>query len=329
MNAKLLKKYRTLKTYHEGTSHVKETRIDIVIRKFELFEMNERETIDEMYSRFTTIVNEMSKKGKEIALKSSQESVPTQTTEELEETGYEDSNEEIALLSKRIQRMMRRKDQSKKGFPNKKENPKIEVDKSQITCFGYNKLGHYKAECPLCKRPQKRFPFKKKSMMATWDESDESDVEEDEEANICLMAKAEENEVGFKGVKKKPWLLDSGCSRHMTGDKNCFMSFVKKDGGSVTFENNNQAQIKGKGIIDDNSIQHHIDALAWTPFLQIFYCFYPDVVRAFYYKSQTFPEKSLLVTILKGIEIMLTPNILASILDLPNDGPSVFGKNWN
>ena len=50
----------TLRVYHEGTSHVKETRIDIRVRKFEVFEMSENETIDEMYARFTTIVNEMS-----------------------------------------------------------------------------------------------------------------------------------------------------------------------------------------------------------------------------------------------------------------------------
>jgi len=54
----------TLKIHHEGTSHVKETRIDIGVRKFEIFEMNEEENIDEMYSRFTSIVNELRSLGK-------------------------------------------------------------------------------------------------------------------------------------------------------------------------------------------------------------------------------------------------------------------------
>ncbi|XP_004513189.1 uncharacterized protein [Cicer arietinum] len=58
----------TLQTHHEGTSHMKETRIDIGIRKFELFEINEGETIDEMFSRFTTIVNEMRSLGKAYSL---------------------------------------------------------------------------------------------------------------------------------------------------------------------------------------------------------------------------------------------------------------------
>jgi hypothetical protein len=58
------KVWDTLKVHHEGTSHVKETRIDIGVRKFEIFEMIEDENIDEMYSRFTSIVNELRSLGK-------------------------------------------------------------------------------------------------------------------------------------------------------------------------------------------------------------------------------------------------------------------------
>ena len=53
------KVWDTIKIHHEWTSHIKETRIDINVRKFEIFEMNEEETIDEMYFRFTSIVNEL------------------------------------------------------------------------------------------------------------------------------------------------------------------------------------------------------------------------------------------------------------------------------
>jgi hypothetical protein len=58
------KVWDTLKIHHEGTSHVKETRIDIGVRKFEIFEMSENESIDEMFARFTTIVNELRSLGK-------------------------------------------------------------------------------------------------------------------------------------------------------------------------------------------------------------------------------------------------------------------------
>jgi len=35
----------------------------------------------------------------------------------------------------------------------------------------------------------------------------------------------------------------------MTGDKQSFLSFIEKEGGLVTFGNNEQARIKGKGVI--------------------------------------------------------------------------------
>ncbi|KAK2362327.1 hypothetical protein QL285_087400 [Trifolium repens] len=40
--------WKILQTHHEGTSRIKETRIDIGVRKFELFEMQEDETVDQM-----------------------------------------------------------------------------------------------------------------------------------------------------------------------------------------------------------------------------------------------------------------------------------------
>jgi len=53
-----------LKIHHKGTSHVKEERIDMGVKKFETFEMKENETIDEMFARLTIIVNELRSLGK-------------------------------------------------------------------------------------------------------------------------------------------------------------------------------------------------------------------------------------------------------------------------
>lgn len=50
-------------------------------------------------------------------------------------------------------------------------------------------------------------------------------------------------------IKKKPWYLDSGCSRHLTGYKECFISLRDKDGGSMNLGNNEKAKIKGIGTI--------------------------------------------------------------------------------
>nr|XP_004514622.1 uncharacterized protein LOC101504244 [Cicer arietinum] len=77
-----------------------------------------------------------------------------------------------------------------------------------------------------------------------------------------------------------------------------------------------------------NAVQHHTDVLGWTSFLKISESYFPDVVRAFYCNAKTFADKSLFISTIKGVEIILTPNILATILQLPTEGPSVFGDQW-
>nr|GFB74862.1 integrase, catalytic region, zinc finger, CCHC-type, peptidase aspartic, catalytic [Tanacetum cinerariifolium] len=43
------------------------------------------------------------------------------------------------------------------------------------------------------------------------------------------------------------WYLDSGCSKHMTGDRSRLLNFMKKFIGTVRFENNHFGAIMGYG----------------------------------------------------------------------------------
>ena len=53
-----------LQVTHEGTNRVKETKIGMLTREYELFSMKQEETITEIYNRFTTIVNNLKGLGK-------------------------------------------------------------------------------------------------------------------------------------------------------------------------------------------------------------------------------------------------------------------------
>ena len=46
------------------------------------------------------------------------------------------------------------------------------------------------------------------------------------------------------------WYLDSGCSRHMTGDKSLFKSLKEKEDGYVTFGDCNHSQVLEKGMVE-------------------------------------------------------------------------------
>jgi hypothetical protein len=48
-----------------------------------------------------------------------------------------------------------------------------------------------------------------------------------EECTLALQAKQ----------KKHGWYVDSGCSKHMTGDKDMFLTLIKERDGRVSFRN--------------------------------------------------------------------------------------------
>lgn len=53
---------------------------------------------------------------------------------------------------------------------------------------------------------------------------------------------------------KKIWFLDSGCSRHMTGDASMFFKFNEKESGHVIYGDNTKDEILGEGVMGNPSI---------------------------------------------------------------------------
>ena len=69
---------------------------------------------------------------------------------------------------------------------------------------------------------------------------DESDNDNEEDDEMRLISHVRKNDT---------WIIDSGFSHHMTGDKEKIENFEDYDGGSVRFGNNEPCCIKGRGII--------------------------------------------------------------------------------
>ena len=85
-------------------------------------------------------------------------------------------------------------------------------------CYECRKQGHFKDECPNLKKEEnektKKKPTwkgdkKKKAFKATWNDSSESEDNEEEregaseEVNMCLMAKSSEGEVSLDDISNE------------------------------------------------------------------------------------------------------------------------------
>ncbi|XP_061360887.1 uncharacterized protein LOC133304840 [Gastrolobium bilobum] len=68
-------------------------------------------------------------------------------------------------------------------------------------------------------------------------------------ASTCKIRK---NGVYLRSISSK-WVLDSGCSRHMTGDSTKFLSITRKEHGHVSYGDNNKGKILGIGKVGNSS----------------------------------------------------------------------------
>ncbi|GAV76424.1 UBN2 domain-containing protein, partial [Cephalotus follicularis] len=53
-----------LEVTYEGTNQVKESKISMLVHEYELFIMHDNESISDMFTRFTTIINSLKNLGK-------------------------------------------------------------------------------------------------------------------------------------------------------------------------------------------------------------------------------------------------------------------------
>ncbi|XP_070046423.1 uncharacterized protein [Nicotiana tomentosiformis] len=179
-----------LEVTYEGTNKVKETRINLLVRDYELFQMKDGESIEEIFFRFNKILGDLKSFGRPI--KSGEHRCSKATTaesknEEEEEGGEQDKN--IAMLSQVVTSMMRINRNNRRGKTNfRKGRMRNEADKNDRRCYECGKFGHIQVDCPELKK-KLIINIQKKKAFGTW--SDEEEYDHEEIANICFMAISE------------------------------------------------------------------------------------------------------------------------------------------
>nr|XP_016471667.1 PREDICTED: uncharacterized protein LOC107793756 [Nicotiana tabacum] len=175
------KMWDKLEVTYERTSKVKETRINLLVHDYELFQMKDGESIEEMYARFNKIIGDLKAFGRPY---SSGEQVQ-KILRTFENNDAEALEEEIAMVPRNMNGLMRRCKNKKRGRMSSRRTRQFnEQDKNNGKYFECGSYGHVQAECPKLKRKVSR-GFNKSKSFRSW--SDEDNSEHEEISNLCFM----------------------------------------------------------------------------------------------------------------------------------------------
>jgi hypothetical protein len=114
---------------------------------------------------------------------------------------------------------------------------RFECLSTEVECYKCNN-GHMAKNCRMTvppKEPQQSHKQEPRKM--TWIRK--QDQYSNEECTVSLQDKQ----------KKSGWYVDSGCSKHVKGDRDKFLTLRKERDGSVSFGNDDSSKIIGKGTV--------------------------------------------------------------------------------
>ncbi|GJX44546.1 retrovirus-related pol polyprotein from transposon TNT 1-94 [Tanacetum coccineum] len=176
---------------------------------------------------------------KSLALKAKKES----SDEECSTSGSEDEEYAMAVRDfkkffKRRGRFVRQPRNDKKTYQRNRDDKN---GKSDRKCFRCGDPNHLIGECPKPPKDKNQRAF----VGGSWSDSGEEDDEKVKD-ETCLVAHAS-SEICL-GVDLEPdeWIKDSGCSKHMTGNRKLFSTYKAYNGGNVIFGSNLRGNIIGK-----------------------------------------------------------------------------------
>ncbi|KAI3718223.1 hypothetical protein L6452_19085 [Arctium lappa] len=98
-------------------------------------------------------------------------------------------------------------------------------------CYHCGFTDHIASKCPTATEADKKGKVKKNV------------------SKVKKVTKAEKSTKGSKGI----WYLDSGCSRHMTGQRDLLTEYKEEKGPSVTFGGNGKGYTRGFGVLSNGT----------------------------------------------------------------------------
>ncbi|XP_028119286.1 uncharacterized protein LOC114316803 [Camellia sinensis] len=170
-----------------------------------------------------------------------------------EEDTNSSEDDEFSMFARKFKRLFKKNNHGKRRPFKIDFNIEDIPKKEPIICYEFQHFGHIKVDCPKLKKHEKDHKMNKKAMIAAWGQSDDSssdEAENDEVANLCLMALGDEETTQNKVTFDYEELESAFKELHDEFRKVCAKNNVVKK--LATSLSNNVDELKKENIVLKN-----------------------------------------------------------------------------
>ncbi|GJX75865.1 zf-CCHC domain-containing protein [Tanacetum coccineum] len=254
----------------QSNSQVKDNKIDLLVQQYEQFTILEEESTDSGFARFNTIItslkvldegfsskNYVRKFLRALHPKWREKVMAIEESKDLSSLALDELignlkvhkvvMEKDSKIYKGKKERVKQPREEKKSFRQRDEKK----GKSDRKCFRCGDPNHLIGDCPKPPRNKDQKAF----IGGSWSNS-ENEADDKTNDETCLMDQSS-NEVCLRTcLEPDEWIKDSGCSKHMTGNKSLFSTYKAYDGGK-----------RGYAVLGSENTCFLVKSSAGTPYL--------------------------------------------------------------
>nr|GEW43875.1 retrovirus-related Pol polyprotein from transposon TNT 1-94 [Tanacetum cinerariifolium] len=258
--------WHTLIITHKGNSQVKNCKIDLLTQEYEKFSVSNEETIDSGFTRFNSIATSLKSLDPDYSSKNHMRkflrALPLKCRAKVYKMVLDNDGVALKTTKEKVKSLALKAKVTREQTIDNSDNQGGSdeyVGEEEAEAFNLMAKNFHKGEEELL-----RFD---KGITKTFEKllKEKRSLKSEKPK---LLSKIKDLEIEVKKLANNKEIVDSGCTKHVTGNRRLFTSYKTYDGGHVVFRSNLKGKVIGEGNISHDSITitnvEHVSGLAFN-----------------------------------------------------------------
>ncbi|GJU07425.1 hypothetical protein Tco_1123855 [Tanacetum coccineum] len=275
------KNWKTLLITHQGNSQVRYNKIELLVQQYEQFVISKDESIDSAFARFNIIItslkvldegysskNYVKKFLRALHPKWRAKVTAIEESKDLTSLSLDElfkNLKALEMILKKDSKIVKAKGERKSLYlkakmessDEERSTSESEDEEYAMAVRDFKKFFKRRGRCGdpnhligECLKPSKD-KNQRAFVRGLWSDSSEEDDEKAKD-ETCLADQASSEICLGIDLEPEEWIKDSGCSKHMKGNRKLFSTYKAYNGGNIIFDSNLCENIIAKGQICDS-----------------------------------------------------------------------------